>query len=191
MAIEPNQAQVNAEQTAIQQKKKSFVSEKDTPPVGTPSEGEVKVISCEVSLMMIYKQLKTTNDLLTEIRNVLQSGISQTKPVVKVETPKVETAQKTEAAPIQGSSISTPIPTPTSISPRLQEILTALEPVKELVYVDEEASANDNMFFIIRPRQFLGQENFSKVATIMRTIGAQYQSAGKNSHFKASKAGKS
>jgi uncharacterized protein YdhG (YjbR/CyaY superfamily) len=37
---------------------------------------------------------------------------------------------------------------------------------------------------IIRPKQFLGSDNFAKVAAIVRNLGGEYVSAGKNSHFK-------
>lgn len=37
--------------------------------------------------------------------------------------------------------------------------------------------------FIIKPRQFLGLENFAKVVDIVRSLGGQYYSKGKDSHF--------
>jgi len=37
---------------------------------------------------------------------------------------------------------------------------------------------------IIRPRQFLGSDNFAKIASIVRNLGGEYISAGKESHFK-------
>ncbi|MGD8545417.1 MAG: hypothetical protein PVH12_04500 [Candidatus Bathyarchaeota archaeon] len=42
-------------------------------------------------------------------------------------------------------------------------------------------------YFVVRPRQFLGTENFSKIAAIIRTTGGDYISAGKNSHFRIQK----
>lgn len=35
----------------------------------------------------------------------------------------------------------------------------------------------------VSPRQFLGSENFAKIASIVREAGGEYKSAGKNSHF--------
>jgi hypothetical protein len=190
-----NKMTENSEQVPVEQvpekPKKSFVKEGDAPPVGK-GPSEQKIVPCEVSLMLIYNQAKEHTALLTEVRDLLKSGITQTKPVEKASTVPIPVV-KPEPAPVQ-----TPAPAPVAqapvasvnMTPRLQEIMTALEPIKELVYLDEEGSANDNLFFIIRPRQFLGSENFAKVANVMRSLGAQYQSAGKNSHFKASKAGK-
>ena len=39
-------------------------------------------------------------------------------------------------------------------------------------------------YVIVRPRRYLGREDFSKVAQIIREMGGEYVSAGKDSHFK-------
>ena len=42
-------------------------------------------------------------------------------------------------------------------------------------------------FIIVRPRRFLGSDNFAKIASVVRNLGGEYISAGKNSHFKVPK----
>jgi len=42
-------------------------------------------------------------------------------------------------------------------------------------------------FVIVKPRRFLGSDNFAKIASVVRDIGGEYISAGKNSHFKIAK----
>jgi len=42
-------------------------------------------------------------------------------------------------------------------------------------------------FIIVKPRRFLGSDNFAKIASVVREIGGEYVSAGRNSHFKISK----
>jgi len=42
-------------------------------------------------------------------------------------------------------------------------------------------------FIIIKPRQFLGSENFAKIASTVRGIGGEYISAGRDSHFRVYK----
>ncbi len=42
-------------------------------------------------------------------------------------------------------------------------------------------------FIIVRPRRFLGSDNFAKVASVVRNLGGEYISAGKSSHFKVPK----
>ncbi|UCE28667.1 MAG: hypothetical protein JSV85_05155 [Candidatus Bathyarchaeota archaeon] len=40
---------------------------------------------------------------------------------------------------------------------------------------------------VIRTRKYLGKDNFSKIASIIREVGGEYISAGKQSHFKIPK----
>jgi len=42
-------------------------------------------------------------------------------------------------------------------------------------------------YIVIRPRGFLGSDNFAKIASIVRGAGGEYISAGKQSHFKVPK----
>lgn len=40
---------------------------------------------------------------------------------------------------------------------------------------------------LIRPRRYLGKENFAKIAGIVKEAGGEYISAGKESHFRISR----
>ncbi len=42
-------------------------------------------------------------------------------------------------------------------------------------------------YIMIKPRQFLGSDNFSKIASVVRSAGGEYVSAGKASHFRIPK----
>ncbi len=42
-------------------------------------------------------------------------------------------------------------------------------------------------YLIIKPKQFLGSENFAKIASAVRGMGGEYISAGKDSHFRVPK----
>ena len=42
-------------------------------------------------------------------------------------------------------------------------------------------------YIVIKPRQFLGSENFAKIASTVRGIGGEYISAGRDSHFRVYK----
>jgi len=42
-------------------------------------------------------------------------------------------------------------------------------------------------FIIVKPRRFLGSDNFARIASIIRNLGGEYISAGRNSHFKVPK----
>lgn len=54
--------------------------------------------------------------------------------------------------------------------------------LEKLLEFKEEAN-----FIIIKPKQFLGSENFAKIASITRELGGEYISAGRESHFRVSK----
>jgi hypothetical protein len=42
-------------------------------------------------------------------------------------------------------------------------------------------------YIVIKPRRYLGSDNFAKIASIVRDAGGEYISAGKESHFRVSK----
>jgi hypothetical protein len=42
-------------------------------------------------------------------------------------------------------------------------------------------------YVMIKPKQFLGSENFAKIASTVRGIGGEYISAGRDSHFRIHK----
>jgi hypothetical protein len=42
-------------------------------------------------------------------------------------------------------------------------------------------------YIVIKPKQFLGSENFAKIASTVRGIGGEYISAGRDSHFRVYK----
>jgi hypothetical protein len=42
-------------------------------------------------------------------------------------------------------------------------------------------------YIVIKPRQYLGSENFARIASLVRGEGGEYISAGKESHFRVPK----
>jgi hypothetical protein len=129
----------------------------------------------EVTLFLIYGKLDA---ILTEqkiMNNMFQKAGAQNTTTV---TPAPVTQAPAPAA--------APAPTkPTEQTPRMKEILAALEPYEDLINIDTTSS---NLSVILKPKQFLGSDHFSKIAATVRTIGGQYVSAGKNSHFEVPKA---
>ena len=45
----------------------------------------------------------------------------------------------------------------------------------------------DEKFVTVKPKKYLGTENFARIASIIRDQGGEYVSEGKNSHFKIPK----
>jgi len=144
--------------------KGSFVSDKGPESQKQPAK---EVIAPEVSLMLIYGKLSAILDELKTLNGVFV---------------------KAKQEPVTATPITTPTPVleaPKPVSNRILEIRKALKPFDDLLVIDEETSA---LSVIVKPRKFLGSENFAKIASAIRAIGGQYVSAGKASHFEISKA---
>jgi len=78
-----------------------------------------------------------------------------------------------------------PAPTPAPAGP-----LRSVKDIRTLFPKEFEDMLNFEetpKYIIIKPRQFLGSENFAKIAAIVRGAGGEYISAGKESHFRVSR----
>jgi hypothetical protein len=89
---------------------------------------------------------------------------------------------------VSGSSTSTPtVPAAQVISPEksrgINEVKQAFSSELAGMLLFEESAS----FVIVKPRRFLGSDNFAKIASIVRELGGEYVSAGRNSHFKIAK----
>ncbi len=73
-----------------------------------------------------------------------------------------------------------PTPTPTE-GIRTTEDIRVLFPkdLEEMLTFEESGE-----YIVVKPRQYLGSENFAKIASIIREAGGEYISAGKQSHFR-------
>jgi len=75
-------------------------------------------------------------------------------------------------------------------APRPPEGIRTTEDVRVLFPKDLEEMLTfeeSGEYIVVKPRQFLGSENFAKIASIIREAGGEYISAGKESHFKVPK----
>jgi len=77
----------------------------------------------------------------------------------------------------------TPAPTPVEHMRSVKDIRTLFPKELEDMLNFEETGK----YIIIKPRQYLGSENFAKIASIVRGTGGEYISAGKESHFRVSR----
>lgn len=78
----------------------------------------------------------------------------------------------------------TPTPAP---APKTIEKTQSIEEIKMMFPEDLEnllSFEEKEEYIIIKPRQFLGSENFAKIASVVRGVGGDYVSAGKASHFR-------
>ncbi|MEM3700535.1 MAG: hypothetical protein QXL57_06690 [Candidatus Bathyarchaeia archaeon] len=100
---------------------------------------------------------------------------------------EVSTALKSIVISHLAQPPTTPIPTPTSITQKPPERLQGIDDIKMMFPEELENLLNfeeKDDYIIIKPRQFLGSENFAKIASVVRGIGGDYISAGKASHFR-------
>ena len=79
---------------------------------------------------------------------------------------------------------------PVAGAPSPQEKSKVIEDVKMMFPEDLEnllSFEEKEDYIMIKPRQFLGSDNFSKIASVVRGAGGDYVSAGKASHFRVPK----
>ena len=84
------------------------------------------------------------------------------------------------------SGAQTPSPKDSSVksapasTQKTQEIRKIFPEELEALLTFEQKGNN----IIIKPKHFLGSENFAKISSVVRGIGGQYVSAGKESHWR-------
>jgi len=127
---------------------------------------------------VIVKPRKYLGDKWNELKDIATrlsgSWISQGKEG-HFKIPKIV------AVPEQIPSSSAPRPKPSTDGPWTVENVKLLftQDLEDMLLFDEK-----NEYITIRPRQFLGSDNFAKIASVIRDNGGEYVSAGKDSHFR-------
>jgi hypothetical protein len=98
---------------------------------------------------------------------------------------------RTVAAAAKSMKVSQSTPsspqTPTPVSHENQKSINDIrmvfpEDLEALLSFEEKDD-----YIMVKPRQFLGSENFAKIASAVRGMGGEYISAGKDSHFRVPK----
>ncbi len=77
-----------------------------------------------------------------------------------------------------------------TISREIQEKKKAVDDVRLAFPEDLEVLLSfqeKSDYVMVKPKQFLGSENFAKIASTVRGLGGEYISAGKESHFRVPK----
>ena len=90
--------------------------------------------------------------------------------------------------PPQPSAATAPVPAPMPAVPA--GALRSAKDVQTMFPTELEDMLNFTetpQYIIIKPRRFLGSDNFAKIASIVRSNGGEYISAGKESHFRISR----
>lgn len=108
-------------------------------------------------------------DRLLDVLNILIEDLRE-----------ITNSLKTVSGPAAAAAV-TPAPTPQPTQLRTIEDIRMMFP-KELEDMLTFEEKEDHI--MIKPRQYLGSENFAKIASIIRGAGGEYISAGKDSHFR-------
>jgi len=131
----------------------------------------------------LIRILKFLIDDLTEISNALKTSIAM--PL------QAQEASQTEEMKPPITTQQTLIPEETSATYTTPERAITIENIQDLFPPD----LADLLYFedagehiIVKPRQYLGSDNFRRVASIIRDkLSGEYISAGKDSHFRVPK----
>ncbi len=122
--------------------------------------------------------LKTVAEDLKTVSASLKSlavGQITSKPA-QAPTPKA-------AAPVPKVVVTVPSEAPKSARSSLEDTRMMFPPDLDSLLIFEEKDD----YIVIKPKQFLGSENFAKIASTVRGIGGEYISAGRDSHFRVYK----
>lgn len=122
-----------------------------------------------------------TEDLRQISASLKSLAVSQiTQPVT---TPS-QTTPKLAPSPAPAPTATIPgAPRPTERTKEIEDIKMMFpEDLENLLSFEEKDD-----YVVIKPRQFLGSDNFSKIASAVRGMGGDYISAGKASHFRVPK----
>lgn len=122
---------------------------------------------------------------------VILNGIMEDLRQVSASLKSLAVSQITQ--PLSAPPSPRPTPSaPLAGMPQSLERSKAVEDIKMIFPDDLEGLLSfeeKDEYIVIRPRQFLGSDNFAKIASIVRGVGGEYVSAGKASHFRVPKKG--
>lgn len=118
----------------------------------------------------VLKRLNEVLDVLSKISEDLQD-ISMSLRTVSSPAAKSFTPQLTTE------------PTPQTTEKATEDIRMMFSKQLEALLIFED----EGTFIKVTPRQYLGSDNFAKIASTIREAGGEYVSAGKGSHFRIPK----
>jgi hypothetical protein len=120
---------------------------------------------------------------------VILSGVADDLKQVSASLRSLAVQQITQPVAAQ-PPLSLSQPSTVAGAPPAPEKSKIIEDIKTMFPEDLENLLNfeeKDDYIIIKPRQFLGSDNFSKIASVVRQAGGEYVSAGKASHFRVPK----
>jgi hypothetical protein len=148
------------------------------------------------------EKLDQLAEKIDELLSVLKD-VSEDLKTVSASIKSLAVAQITSAhqsSPASKAIASTPraSPSPTASRATVPSTTAAPETARTQKIEDVRMMFPENLdtmlsfedkgdYVMIKPKQFLGSENFAKIASTVRGIGGEYISAGRDSHFRVYK----
>ncbi|MGD6806317.1 MAG: hypothetical protein ACQCN4_05100 [Candidatus Bathyarchaeia archaeon] len=132
-----------------------------------------KVEEMSTILTKVSEELKSVS---ASLKSLAVGQITQ-PPTVRVAT------STTKPAPTPAAPKPSAAPGETSKTRSIEDIRMSFPEELEARLGFEEKGD----YIIIKPKQFLGSDNFAKIASAIRGMGGEYISAGKDSHFRVPK----
>jgi len=157
------------------------------------SKPQVDVILRRLS--EVLDVLKKISEDLEDISKSLRSVTPRGTPAVAtpaVATPAVATpavATPAVATPAVATTLLNP-PSKLATTTESKRVGRGVEDIRMIFKkeLEELLSFEDKGDFIrVKPRQYLGSDNFAKIASTIREAGGEYVSAGRDSHFRIPK----
>ncbi len=140
---------------------------------------------------LVLKRIEEMNTSIAKMQEELKSVSASLKSLAVGQITKPPTVHVTAQAPKPSMSVSPPKPATTAAPPPAESSKTrSLTDVKMSFPEDLEARLafeEKGEYIIIKPKSFLGSDNFAKIALTIRGMGGEYISAGKDSHFRVPK----
>ena len=141
-------------------------------------------------LNQLLNRVEEINATLTKVSEELRSVSASLKSLAVgqiTQPPTVHVVTSTPKAPVtpapkpSQTPAASPVETPKTRS--IEDVRMSFPEELETRLGFEEKGD----YIIIKPKQFLGSENFAKIASAIRGMGGEYISAGKDSHFRVPK----
>ena len=125
----------------------------------------------------VLRRLTEVLDVLSKISEDLQDIAKSLRTV----TPRTAPVAKSVSVTPTTATLGTPAAQPVGRGVEDIRMMFTKELEEMLRFEDKEG------FIKITPRQYLGSDNFAKIASIIRGAGGEYVSAGRDSHFRVPK----
>ena len=123
----------------------------------------------------LTKLVERIDELLVVLNRVSEDLRAVSTSIKAIAVPQ-QVTQQAPQAPAQ-------VPHETPAKKLLEDVRMAFpEDLEHMLTFEDKGD-----YIMVKPKQFLGSENFAKIASAVRGMGGEYISAGRDSHFRVYK----